>query len=313
MTDWLPAALDYLTRWIEFQMRLLEQPGCVIAVAHWGQIVLEAAFGSADLPTGAPLTPRHRVRVASHSKTFTAAGIMKLRERGALGLDDKVGAHVPGLHAALAEVRLSQLLLHSSGVVRDGLTGDQWLGWRPFADEEELSAALSEAPTIEANTRFKSSTYGYGLLGRVVEAVTGEPYAVWMTREIIDAAGLSETAPDMPLPDRAPMASGHSSKLPLGRRVVLPGHQPTNALAAATGFVSTARRRRSRTRCRPSPPPWQRWRRRGQMVRSSAPRRTSVVRCDSQALPKQKLSSRNGCSPMRRSLSSDDKMRCRHW
>ena len=240
MTDWLPAALDYLTRWIEFQMRLLEQPGCVIAVAHWGQIVLEAAFGSADLPTGAPLTPRHRVRVASHSKTFTAAGIMKLRERGALGLDDKVGAHVPGLHAALAEVRLSQLLLHSSGVVRDGLTGDQWLGWRPFADEEELSAALSEAPTIEANTRFKYSNYGYGLLGRVVEAVTGEPYAVWMTREIIDAAGLSETAPDMPLPDRAPMASGHSSKLPLGRRVVLPGHQPTNALAAATGFVSTA-------------------------------------------------------------------------
>ena len=59
-------------------------------------------------------------------------------------------------------------------------------------------------------------------------------------REIVDAAGLSETTPDMPVPAGAPMASGHSGKLPLGRRVVLPGHQPANALAAATGFVSTA-------------------------------------------------------------------------
>src|SRR5262249_10097126 len=126
MLDWLPAALDYVPRWIEFQMRLLDQPGCVIAVAHRGHLVLEAALGVADLRTGTPLTARHRFRVASHSKTFTAAGIMQLRERGDLGLDDKVGTYVPGLHAALADVRLSQLLTHSSGCVRDGLTGDQW-------------------------------------------------------------------------------------------------------------------------------------------------------------------------------------------
>ena len=141
--SWLPAAIDYIPRWIEFQMRLFEQPGCVIAVAHRGQIVLEAGFGVADLRTGAQLTPRHRFRVASHSKTFTAAGIMKLRERGVVGLDDKVGKHVPDLHAALAEVTLTQLLSHSSGVVRDGLTADQWFNRRPFADAAELSAALS--------------------------------------------------------------------------------------------------------------------------------------------------------------------------
>ena len=41
-------------------MRLFEQPGCVIAVVHDGRIVLEVAFGSADLRTGEPLTPRHR-------------------------------------------------------------------------------------------------------------------------------------------------------------------------------------------------------------------------------------------------------------
>jgi CubicO group peptidase (beta-lactamase class C family) len=240
MPSWLPAAIEYIPRWIEFQMRLFEQPGCVIAVAHQGRIAFEAAFGSADLRTGATLTPRHRFRVASHSKTFTAAGIMRLREQGVLGLDDKVGKHVPQLHAALADVTLLQLLSHSAGVVRDGLTGDQWFDRRPFADAGELSTALSDAPTIEPNTRFKYSNYGYGLLARVIEAVTGEPYAIWIEREIVEAAGLTETTPDMPLPDGAPMASGHSGRLPLGRRVVLPGHQATNALVAATGFVSTA-------------------------------------------------------------------------
>lgn len=89
MPSWLPAAID-IPRWIEFQMRLFEQPGCVIAMAHQRHIALEAAFGSADLRSGAPLTAHHRFRVASQSKTFTAAGIMKLRERGAVGLDDKV-------------------------------------------------------------------------------------------------------------------------------------------------------------------------------------------------------------------------------
>src|SRR5262249_60291073 len=46
-------------------------------------------------------------------------------------------------------------------------------------------------------------------------------------------------APAMPRRPGEPMASGHSGKLPLGRRVALPGRQPTNALSPATGFVST--------------------------------------------------------------------------
>ena len=240
MPDWLPGALEYLPRWIEFQMRLFEQPGCVIAVAHQGHLVLETALGCANLRTGERLTPRHRFRVGSHSKTFTAAGVMKLRERGTVGLDDRIGQHVPGLHPTLAETRLTQLLSHTSGLVRDGTTGDQWFDRRPFADVDELSAAFAGIPTIEANTRFKYSNYGYGLLGRLIESVTGEPYAVWIQREIVDAAALTETTPDMPVPNGVPMASGHSGKLPLGHRIVLPGHQTTNALAPATGFVSTA-------------------------------------------------------------------------
>jgi len=100
---------------------------------------------------------------------------------------------------------------------------------------------LAAAPSIEPNTRFKYSNHGYGLAGLVIEAVTGTPYHGWIKQAIIDAAGLEETEPDMPVADSMPVARGHSAKLPLGRRVVIPGNNPTNALAPATGFVSTAR------------------------------------------------------------------------
>jgi CubicO group peptidase (beta-lactamase class C family) len=81
MERWLKPALDYVSSWIEFQMRASQQPGCVFAVAHRDRIVLERAIGYADIVSKEKLTPRHRFRVASHSKSFVAAGLMKLREQ----------------------------------------------------------------------------------------------------------------------------------------------------------------------------------------------------------------------------------------
>lgn len=240
MKSWLAAALDYVPRWIEFQMRQWDQPGCAIAIAHRGRIVLDEAFGFADAVNQVPLTPRHRFRVASHSKSFTATGLMKLREADRLRLDDPVGRYVDGLHPDVAAATLTQLLSHSAGLIRDGADSGQWQDRRPFASEQELRAALAEPPVLPVTARFKYSNHGFGLLGLVIEAVTGTPYRDWIQREVVDAAGLKETFPDMPLPDGAPMVQGHSGKLPLGRRVIVPGDNPTHALASATGFVSTA-------------------------------------------------------------------------
>lgn len=238
---WLQPALGYIARWVGFQMRQYEQPGCVIAIAHKGRTVLEKAFGHADLVDGVALTPRHGFRVASHSKSFTAAGIMKLREKDKLRLDDRVGQYVRRLHPAVARATIAQLLSHSAGIIRDGSDSGQWQDRRPFVDARELRRALMAPPTIEANSRFKYSNHGYGLAGLVIEAVTDEPYVSWIKREIVDAAGLTETYPDVPLPKGARFARGHSGKQPLGRRVRIPGENPTRAVAPATGFVSTAR------------------------------------------------------------------------
>jgi CubicO group peptidase (beta-lactamase class C family) len=241
MPKWVNAALDYIPRWLEFQVRQHEQPGCALAVAYKGEIILEAAFGYADLAKRARLTPRHRFRVASHSKSFAAAAVMKLREQDRLRLDDPVGRYVEGLHPALGRATLAQLLSHSGGVVRDGPDSGQFVDRRPFLSARELRADLRAAPAIEPNTRFKYSNHGYGLLGLVVEALTGEAYCTWMQREIIDAAGLGETLADGPSKRGTPLALGHSSKLPLGRRVAIPGDYATHAIAPAAGVVSTAR------------------------------------------------------------------------
>jgi CubicO group peptidase (beta-lactamase class C family) len=238
---WLAAALDYVPRWLEYQMRASEQPGCVAAIAHKDRIVLELALGKANLVTGERLTPRHRFRMASHSKTFTAAGVMKLRELGKLKLDDAVGQYVANLNPQIARATLGQLLSHSAGIVRDGEDSGQFSDRRPFFDRDELLEDFKAGPSVEPNTRFKYSNHGFGLVGLAIEAITGEPFTSWIKREVIDAAGLAETDPDMPIPPGAPMASGHSGRLLLGRRVAIPGLYSTNAIASAGGVVGTAR------------------------------------------------------------------------
>lgn len=239
MDPWLQPAIGYIRNWIEFQMRTSQQPGCIVAIAHRGKVVAEFAFGHANLATGEKLTPRHRFRIASHSKSFTAAGIMKLREQRKLRLDDSVGQYVKGLHREVAETTIAQILSHSAGLVRDGMAGGQFSESRPFLSTEELIADLKSPPLIEPNTRFKYSNHGFGLIGLVIEAITGQPYRVWIEREIVAAAGLRETQSDMPLAKGPPFARGHSPRLPVGR-LIIPGENRLNAITPAGGFVSTA-------------------------------------------------------------------------
>jgi CubicO group peptidase (beta-lactamase class C family) len=240
MEPWVQSAIGYIRNWIEFQVRGSQQPGCIVAIAHRGKIVAEYAFGHANLATGEKLTPRHRFRIASHSKSYTAAGIMKLRERRKLRLDDPVGQYVEGLHPQVAQTTIAQILSHSAGLTRDGADAGQFADRRPYLGQNELMAELKSPPAIEPNTRFKYSNHGFGLLGLAIEAITGEPYRVWIEREIVDAVGLRETEPDMPIAKGIPFARGHTLRLPLGRRLIVPGENPANAIAPAAGVVSTA-------------------------------------------------------------------------
>ena len=192
MEPWLQSALGYFRNWIEFQSRASQQPGCIVAIAHRGKVVAEYAFGHANLVTGEKLTPRHRFRIASHSKSFTAAGIMKLRERRKLRLDDPVGQYVKGLHPQVAETTIAQILSHSAGLTRDGAASGQYhrqaaVPARRRTDCGPRSCRQQSSPIRASNIR----TTGFGLLGLVIEAITGEPYRVWIEREIVEAVGFA--------------------------------------------------------------------------------------------------------------------------
>ena len=240
MDPWLKPALDYIPQWLGFQMRASEQPGCAIAIAHEGRVVLERAFGHADLAHAEALTPRHRFRVASHSKSFTAAGIMLLREQGRLTLDDAIGKYVTGLRKEVASVTIAQLLSHSAGLTRDGPDSGQFADRIPYRSAADLLADLGAPPPIEPGTRFKYSNHGFALLGMAMAAITGEDYARWIRREVIAAAGLRETEPAMPARPGVPFARGHSEKLLLRRRLVIPADNDAHAIGPAAGFTATA-------------------------------------------------------------------------
>ena len=156
MDNWLRSAIDYVSSWIEFQQSTIQQPGVIVAFVHRGDVVAEQAFGLANLDTGEKLTPRHRCRIASHSKSFTSAGIMKLREQRKLRLDDTVGQYIAGLHPRVAETTIAQLLSHSAGLTRDGADSGQFIDRRPYLSAKELLAEL-KLPTASITSPARAS------------------------------------------------------------------------------------------------------------------------------------------------------------
>ncbi|MBB3678458.1 serine hydrolase domain-containing protein [Modestobacter versicolor] len=233
----------YLESWLEHQRRRSRVPGVQAAVRVGDRVVLDTALGAADVSTGAPLTTGHLFRIASHSKTFTATAVLQLVEAGRLRLDDPIAALVPAMAGTgLADVTVRELLGHQGGVVRDGRDNDHWQLLQPFPDEQRLTGiAVDEGVVLERNEHFKYSNIGYSLLGLAIEAVTGTGYGAHVQAAVVDRLGLADTGPDWDPARAVEHAAGHTGLLDgEDTRLTVP-HVDTRAMAAATGFFSTAR------------------------------------------------------------------------
>jgi CubicO group peptidase (beta-lactamase class C family) len=237
------AAAPYLTSWLDHQRRRLRVPGVQAAVRVGDRLVLDTALGVADVDTGELLTPGHLFRIASHSKTFTATAVLQLVEAGRMRLDDPIARWVPALAGTpLAGVTVRELLGHQGGVVRDGRDNDHWQLLQPFPDPVLLlRIAADEGAVLEPNEHFKYSNIGYSLLGQAIEAVTGTSYAAHVQAAVVDRLGLADTRPEWDPARAGDHAAGHTGLLD-GEdvRSTIP-HVDTRAMAAATGFTSTAR------------------------------------------------------------------------
>ncbi|MPZ97478.1 MAG: serine hydrolase, partial [Propionibacteriales bacterium] len=234
-------AVRYFDSWLAFRQRYHRIPGIQAAVLHDDEVLLSGAYGLADVEAGVALTSRHLFRIASHSKTFTATAIMQLVEQGELRLDDTVGPLLPFLEESpLAVVTVRELLSHGGGVVRDGWDADFWQLAHEFPDEQALRlTSLDGAAVRPANESFKYSNIGYSLLGMVVAAASGRPYDVYVREHIVDRLGLRDTGPEYDPARAGEYATGYSALSYADRRIPI-DHVDTGAMAAATGFFSTA-------------------------------------------------------------------------
>ena len=226
------------TAWAEGQLRFRALPGMVVGVVSDQKLIWAKGFGVANVDGKVPMTPQTKFRMASHSKLFTATAIMQLREQGKLQLDDPVSKHLSWFAVTSSRpddppITIEELLTHSSGLPREA--ADHWTTLT-FPTREELKALVPKRQAaFPAETRWKYSNLAYTLAGLVVEQVSGESWADYVTRHIYQPLGMVNSSVDKDVPG---LATGYGRRMPDGSRPVMP-FVDARGMAAATGITST--------------------------------------------------------------------------
>lgn len=217
----LAPELSSLDRDIPALMQAAHVPGGAVAVVKDGRLVFAHGYGFADTGRGELFQPDSLCRVGSISKTVTALTILRLAEQGKLTLNDKVFADIltqltptPGapVDPRLRDISVRHLLHHTGGHGRD-------TGGDPLTVGLAASAAstfhLGIPPGYDAMTRvamglpldfdpgakYSYSNYGFMVLGRVVERVTGQKYEDVARQHVLEPIGIRRMAVGRTLPE----------------------------------------------------------------------------------------------------------------
>jgi N-acyl-D-amino-acid deacylase len=194
-------------------MRKYSIPGGAVAVMRDGKLIYARGFGYADVENKTPVQPDALFRIASVSKTLTSAAIMTLVDEGKLTFDDRVApliAHLTPAPGATVDPRwdaitIRHLLNHTGGWDRTKPNG----GFDPI-DRPTIAAAAVNAPApaspqtlirymkgmpldFNPGEKFAYSNFGYIILGRVIERVSGMPYEEYVRRRVLEPVGANRT------------------------------------------------------------------------------------------------------------------------
>ncbi len=173
-------------------------PGFAWGVIVDGELVRHGGAGFRRVGEDAPPPDADTVfRIASMTKSFTAATVLSLRDEGRLGLDDPVARWVPeltglrGLTADSPILTIRHLLTMSPGLPTDDPWGDrqQGLPLDRFADLLRGGLSMAWAP----GTRFEYSNLGYGILGRVITAAADREYDEVVRTRFLEPLGMTST------------------------------------------------------------------------------------------------------------------------
>jgi CubicO group peptidase (beta-lactamase class C family) len=204
-----------------------------ILVAYRGAVVLDSAFMAPGDGVSAPDT---RFGIGSVTKTFTAAAVCLLAERGKLRLSDSLGKYIPELSAG-KRATIQQTLGHAAGIP-DYYTQPDYPRLRSHSITlEKFAKWIGTKPLdFEPGTREAYSNSGYALLALVVERVSGRPYARFVEEELLRPAGLQSTGQLTAV--TGSLAPGHDPA-PAPRYIQVPKSPDLSWLAGSGSMYST--------------------------------------------------------------------------
>ena len=193
------ADLALIDKKISAYMSSPEVPGLSIAISKDDRLVYAEGFGNADAGNNEHVSPNHLFRIASISKTVTSVAILDLVEAGKLKVDDKVF----GEHALLGtrygtspysdgvkKITVRHLLQHVSGWSMQG--GDPMFSQPGMNQSQLIGWVLDNRPLKHApGSSYEYLNFGYCVLGRVIEAVTGQSYEAHVRGGVLKACGIA--------------------------------------------------------------------------------------------------------------------------
>ncbi|TVQ19780.1 MAG: class A beta-lactamase-related serine hydrolase [Bacteroidetes bacterium] len=192
----------YLEEKVPLVLKRYDIPGATIALIENGEIKAIHAYGYANIEQEIPMVTDHIFRAESITKMFTAWGIMNLVESGKIDLDNPAEDYLTGWSFSDTEfndreITIRKLLSHSSGlpfgIYNTYTPGDEGMPSLKESLSGEAGAPAAK-PVQEPGTSFIYSNPGFGVLELVIEEVSGDNYADFMEREILDPLGMNNSA-----------------------------------------------------------------------------------------------------------------------
>jgi CubicO group peptidase (beta-lactamase class C family) len=170
-------------------------PGLTAALVIDGELQWTKGFGTADLENSVPAKAETVYRLASLSKPITAAAVMQLAERGKVDLDAPVQKYVPSFPEKPWPITPRQLLCHQAGIRHEA--DEEWGSTHHYTNLDEALEMFQNDPLLFApGTRAAYSTYGFNLLGSVVEGASGMKFVDYLRENVFAPAGMIDTRAD---------------------------------------------------------------------------------------------------------------------
>ena len=232
-----PADLATVDAWLDAQRRDAGIPGAAIVVVRDGRVVHTAGFGQADA-SGRRVTAETPFVLGSVSKSMTALAVAQLAESAQVDLDAPVRTYLPEFTladpTASAAVTVRQLLVQTSGIpTAAGIAPLQTHATSLAARVRDLATV---APVSPPGSTYHYSNANYLVLGRLIEVVSGKPYAQYLEAHVFGPLGMRHSTADRSTPQAAGLVAAHRLFFGLPGPDLSPLDRPD---LAPSGFVSS--------------------------------------------------------------------------